>query len=118
MNTKIRHLRLHEISNKGDKQRSNHGGATIAYHGLDGNSHVEFAVAFCNQKDNYSRKIGTSCVTGRMQQSHSLIMSGTSVEEFEDLLDFISNSEPMSNMSLATLLKDKLGADMPRALRD
>lgn len=69
------HLRVHDFPAPGDDQDallSPFGGTTIAYRLLDEKT-IEYAVAECNDKDNYNKKIGRDIATGRLLKKDSPI---------------------------------------------
>lgn len=63
MSTKFLHYR-NITSRNGRTQIEARGGTTIAY--VEGENGFTYAVAYCNDKDNYNRKYGNAKAAGRL----------------------------------------------------
>lgn len=63
MSTKFLHYRNVTVDH-GKKLIQARGGTTIAY--VEGENGFTYAVAYCNDKDNYNRKYGNAKAAGRL----------------------------------------------------
>lgn len=105
----IRHFRLSKEMANGDV--ANNGGATIAYQ--ETKSGVQFAVAYCNPKDNFHRVEGRNRAQGRLNSSKFTVNSRIGFDEFQEGVDQVLNNKYHTNDELAMDLAFEFGADVP-----
>lgn len=105
----VRHIRL-----IGDHKSptNNRGGATLAYMSKDENV-TEFAVAYCNPKDNFHRIEGRNRAAGRLHSFKRSMNIGMSLAEFEDQVMTLFTIGFQNNADLAEYLNETFGAPIP-----
>lgn len=68
-------------------------GATVAYTVADGGAVLNFAIAWCSSKDNFSRKRGRELATSRLQSGHGLPIGTPTISDFRTLMDVLMEKQ-------------------------